>query len=324
MPASPPISLPADQPAAVPAGVGLAELGRALRACLSEAAVVRENEPLARRTTLRVGGRADLYVEPASEADLAAVLRLCAARARPWRVLGRGSNLLVRDGGVRGVVVCLAQPAFRRIEVRETEIHAGAGARLKDVAVEAQRHSLAGLEFLEGIPGSVGGALRMNAGAYQAWTFAVLERVRLMTPAGEAQERPAAEVPASYRSCPIFATHIALGAVFRGRPDRAAAIRERMDGFSRRRWQTQPREPSAGCIFKNPPAIAAGKLVEELGLKGVRMGGAKVSEAHGNFIVNTGGATARDILELIRHIQAEARARRGIELETEVEILGED
>lgn len=324
MPAPPPRPKSADQPVAAPARADLVELGHALRACLSDTAVVRENEPLARRTTLRVGGAADLYVEPAGEADLAAVLRFCAARALPWRVLGQGSNLLVRDGGVRGVVVCLAQPAFRRIEVCEPEIHAGAGARLKAVAVEAQRHSLAGLEFLEGIPGSVGGALRMNAGAYHAWTFAVLERVRLMTPGGEVRERPAAEVPATYRSCPIFATHVALGAVFRGRPDRAAAIRERMDGFSRRRWRTQPREPSAGCIFKNPPAVPAGRLVEELGLKGVRVGGAKVSEAHGNFIVNTGGATARDILDLIRRIQAEARARRGIELETEVEILGED
>lgn len=324
MPASPPLPACTDQPAAAPARADLVELGHALRAGLSAAAVVREKEPLARRTTLRVGGAADLYVEPASEGDLAAVLEFCAARALPWRVLGRGSNLLIRDGGVRGVVVCLAQPVFRRIELRTPEIHAGAGARLKDVAVEAQRHSLAGLEFLEGIPGSVGGALRMNAGAYQGWTFAVLERVRLMTPAGEVQERPAAEVPAAYRSCPILATHIALGAVFRGRSDHAVAVRARMDDFSRRRWQTQPREPSAGCIFKNPPALPAGKLVEELGLKGVRVGGAKVSEVHGNFIVNTGGATARDILDLIRHIQAEARARRGIELETELEILGED
>ncbi len=302
----------------------LRALAAALREVLSAAAVVRVAEPLARRTTLRVGGPADLYVEPAHEDDLAAVLRFCAARQMPWRVLGRGSNLLVRDGGVRGVVICLAQPAFCRIAVTAPAVTAGAGARVRDVAHEALRHGLAGLEFLEGIPGSVGGALRMNAGAHQSWTFAVLERVRLMTPAGEVEERAASALSATYRQCATFQTHLALAAVFRARPDRPEDIRARQAEFNRRRWETQPREPSAGCIFKNPPGIPAGRLIDELGLKGVRVGGARVSEVHANFIVNTGGATARDVLELIARIRAEARARRGIELETEVEILGED
>ncbi len=299
-------------------------LAAALRRLLSPRAVVRTGEPMARRTTLRVGGPADLYAEPADEADLLALVRFCADHALPWRVLGRGSNLLVRDGGVRGVVICLAQSDFVTVRVQGAEIHAGAGARVKAVAAAALQHGLAGLEFLEGIPGSVGGALRMNAGAFGGSTFAVLERVRVMDPQGAVRERPAAELPVSYRNCPLLATHLALSAVFRGRPDAPAAIRARLAEFSRRRWQTQPREPSAGCIFKNPAALPAGRLVEELGLKGTRVGGARISEVHGNFIVNDGTATARDILELIHRVRAEARARRGIELEPEVEIVGED
>jgi len=195
---------------------------------------------------------------------------------------------------------------------------------LKQVAVEARRHSLAGLEFLEGIPGSVGGALRMNAGAHQSWTFDVLDRIRLMAPDGEVTERPAAEVPAAYRDCPTLRTHLALEAVFRGTRATEAEVRGRMETFSRRRWESQPREPSAGCIFKNPPGIPAGRLVDELGLKGTRVGGARVSEVHANFLVNTGEAHARDLLDLIALIRQRARAERGIELEPEVEIIGEE
>lgn len=299
-------------------------LAALLKPRLSAAAVVLAGEPLARRTTLKVGGPADLYVEPANETDLAEVLRFCRDRAVPVRVLGRGSNLLVRDGGVRGAVICLAAPAFSQVEVQGTLLRAGAGARLKQVAAEARRHALTGLEFLEGIPGSVGGALRMNAGAHQAWTFDVLERVRWMTPEGEAVEKPAGEVPAEYRCCPAFRMNIALAAVFRGQPGDAAAVQARMETFRRYRQETQPREASAGCIFKNPPGIPAGRLIEELGLKGTRVGGAQVSTMHGNFIVNTGHATATEVLQLIERVRAEARAKRAVELETEVEILGED
>lgn len=316
----------ASSPAAAPAaGRDWVNLAAALCARLSDAAQVRVREPLAQYTTLRVGGPADLFVTPASEPDLVTVLHFCAAHDLPWRVLGRGSNVLVRDGGVRGVVVSLAHPQFCIVRVGDDGmIHAGAGARVKAVAAAALQHGLSGLEFFEGIPGSVGGALRMNAGAFAGWTFAVLERVRLMTPQGIVEERPARAVPFAYRHCPLFTTHIALGAVFRGQPAAADAIRTRMAEYSQRRWQTQPREPSAGCIFKNPAALPAGRLVDELGLKGVCVGGARISEVHGNFIVNTGTASARDILELIRRVQAEARSRRGIELEPEVEILGED
>ncbi len=295
-----------------------------LAARLSAASVVRADEPLAGRTTLRVGGPADVYVEPADEADLAAGLAFCRERGLRWLLLGRGSNLLVRDGGFRGVVICLAQASFARVAVNGTTLAAGAGARLKTVAVEARRHGLGGLEFLEGIPGSVGGALRMNAGAMNAWTFEVLERVRFMAPDGAVHERPAAALPARYRGCPLFTDHVALEAVFRGRPADEAAIRQTMETFNRKRWESQPPQPSAGCMFKNPAAMPAGRLIDQLGLKGARVGGAMVSDVHANFIVNEGGATAGDVLALITRIRERVRSERGIELETEVEIVGED
>jgi UDP-N-acetylenolpyruvoylglucosamine reductase len=300
------------------------EVFHALAAALSPASVVRADEPLARRTTLRVGGPADVYVEPASEEDLSRLLGLAAERGLPWVLLGRGSNLLIRDGGIRGLVICLAQPAFSRIELAGERLRCGAGARLKSIVAEARRHNLGGLEFLEGIPGSLGGAMRMNAGAMESWLFDVTESVRFMDRAGRAHERAAGEVRAGYRGCPFFQEHIALGAVLRGQPAAPEVIAERLASFSRRRWASQPAAPSAGCIFKNPAAIPAGKLIDELGLKGTRVGGAVVSDVHGNFIVNEGRATAADVLNLIELIRSRARTERGIELETEVEILGEN
>lgn len=291
---------------------------------LSAAAVVRAHEPLAKRTTLRVGGPADVYVEPGSEDDLAATLRFAADHGLPFFVLGRGSNLLIRDGGVRGIVICLTQPAFTRIEVTDLQLRCGAGAKLKDVANEAKRHGLAGLEFLEGIPGCVGGALRMNAGAYGGAMFEVATAVRFMDFAGAVQEVPAGQIQANYRSCPFFKTHIALGAVLQGRRSERATVEQVMSECSRKRWSSQPKAPSAGCAFKNPTTIPAGRLVEELGLKGTRVGGAMVSQEHGNFIVTDNTATARDVLDLMELIKQRAQAGRGIALETEVQIIGSD
>ena len=291
---------------------------------VSALTTLRRDEPLAGRTTMRVGGPAQLFAEPASEADLAAILKFCAERGLPRFLLGRGSNLLVKDGGIRGVVVSLAHPEFARIVVEGDLLRCGAGARLKNVAHEARRQNLAGLEFMEGIPGSVGGALRMNAGAMGSWTFDVVESVRVMSEEGVARELPAAQVPVQYRSCPMLKTGIALVAVFRAEPGERSGIDARMKSFSLKRWGSQPAAPSAGCIFKTPEAVPAGKLIDELGLKGTRVGGARVSLEHGNFIVNEGNATARDVLELIELLRARVRAARGIELETEVEIVGEE
>jgi UDP-N-acetylenolpyruvoylglucosamine reductase len=287
-------------------------------------ALVRLNEPLAKRTTLRVGGCADVYVEPSSETDLAHVIKCCRDDRTPFMVLGRGSNLLVRDGGFRGVVICLAQSAFSAIEANGPLLRCGAGARIKTVTAKARELNLGGLEFLEGIPGSVGGALRMNAGAMGCATFEIVSHVRFMDWSGNIEERDAADVPVEYRSCPLFKTNIVLGATFRGQPDSKAAITKRSEEFNKSRWSSQPKEPSAGCIFKNPSKTTpAGRLVDELGLKGTRRGGATVSLVHGNFIVNEGSATAADVLELIAFIKSRAKEERGIELREEVEIIGE-
>ncbi len=295
----------------------------AMAALLSPGAKVRADEPMARRTTLRVGGPADLFVEPASEADLSKVLQYCAARELPWFLIGRGSNLLVRDSGVRGVVISLAHESFARLEVRGEQLFAGAGLRLKMLCHKARRLGLAGLEFLEGIPGCLGGALRMNAGAMGSMTFEVVESVRFMDSAGEIHARTAAEMEAVYRGCPVLKRNIALGAVLRGEPSEVEAVAARMQEFSKQRMASQPGAKSAGCIFKNPDECPAGQLVDELGMKGARVGGAVVSDVHGNFIVNDGSATAADVLELIGKIQERASTERGIELQTEVQIVGE-
>ena len=295
-----------------------------IAARISTATVIRRDEPLVGHTTLRVGGPSDVYVEPASEADLAAVVKCCEERGMPFFVIGRGSNLLVRDGGFRGVVICLSHASFAKIESAGELLRCGAGAKLKTVAVEARRHGLSGMEFFEGIPGSVGGALRMNAGAMGSATFDVVESVRLMGFDGNVCELSPEEMSVKYRGCATLKNHIALGAVFRGRPDSPESITQRMSAFSQKRWASQPAAPSAGCAFKNPTSIPAGKLIDELGLKGTRVGGAMVSQEHGNYIVNDGSATARDVLELIALLQAKAKSGRGVELHTEVEIVGED
>ena len=302
-------------------GLGLAVAELAGR--VSSETIIRRDELLAGRTTLHIGGPSDFYIEPASEADLAAVLRFCGEGKLSFFVLGRGSNLLVKDGGFRGVVICLAKPYFSRIEADGQRLRCGAGARLKAVAAEAKRNGSGGFEFLEGIPGTVGGALRMNAGAMGAAIFDLVESVKLMDSSGTTHEQKAVELAVSYRDCSALKTCIALSAVLRGHPELQNAIGQRMSEFSRKRWSSQPAAPSAGCMFKNPPSIPAGKLIDELGLKGTRVGGARVSAEHGNFIVNDGAATAEDVLKLIELIQQRARTERGIELETEVEIVGE-
>lgn len=301
-----------------------ASLAAELGALLAPASVLRRNEPLAKRTTLRVGGPAEIYVEPADESELAKVLRFCRDHDVPFFLLGRGSNLLIRDGGIRGVVIHLGAPAFSQIEVDGEQLRCGAGAKLKDIALKAKRHSIGGLEFLEGIPGNLGGALRMNAGAMNGWTFEVVERLRFMDYAGVVHERAARNVETTYRSCPLLKSAVALGAVLKGRPAPREQIEAKLTECQQKRWTSQPKEPSAGCIFKNTKTVPAGRLVDELGLKGTRVGGAVVSGTHGNFIVNDGAATARDVLALIDIIRRTAREKRAIELETEVEIVGED
>lgn len=294
-----------------------------LRAKLSSAAVLRPREPLARRTTFRVGGPADLYAEPASEEDLRELLRYCAAQRVPVLVLGRGSNLLVKDHGVRGVVVSLSQPAFSTVSIEGSSIRCGAGVRLKTLAVMARQRAVSGFEFLEGIPGSLGGALRMNAGAMGNAIFDRVQKVRFVDMNGHPHEVDAAALHAAYRSCPGLRDRVAVSASLQGTAGERSVIDSRMRQFSEKRWSSQPAAPSAGCVFKNPATVAAGRLVDELGLKGLRVGGAVVSKEHGNFIVNDGTATAEDILRLIEELRERVWSARQIRLETEVQIVGE-
>jgi len=285
--------------------------------------VARLYEPLGRHTTLRVGGPAQYWLEPETEAGFARLVRHCTANAIPLFVIGRGSNLLIRDAGIAGAVVHLARGEFRNIAVHGTEITAGAGVKLKELAYAARDALIGGFEWFEGIPGQVGGALRMNAGAMGGETFRHVTGIRYVDEQGLFHTKTPAELEVHYRDVPSLARNYAVAATFSGKPGTAEEIHALLEASMQKRRATQPKESSAGCIFKNPPSCPAGRLVEELGLKDARIGGARVSPVHGNFIVNDGNATAADVLALIAKIKAEAREQRGIELETEVQILGE-
>jgi UDP-N-acetylmuramate--alanine ligase len=238
-------------------------------------------------------------------------------------VMGRGSNLLIRDGGVRGVVVHPCGDDFDKIEINGVEITAGVGAKLKEVAYAGKAAGIGGMEWMEGIPGAVGGGLRMNAGAMGAQTVENLVRVRYLDANGEAHTKSRDELEVYYRNLPLLEKNFAVSAVFRGQRAPLEEIVRKLEASQEKRRTSQPAAKSAGCIFKNPDSCSAGKLVDELGLKNSCVGKARVSEVHGNFIVNDGGATAAEILELIEKIKATALAGRGIVLETEVQIVGE-
>jgi UDP-N-acetylmuramate--alanine ligase len=285
---------------------------------------VRLSEPLAKHTTLRVGGPAQFWVEPRTEEALAKLIRFCRRENLPLFVIGRGSNLLVRDGGMRGVVVHPSGGHFDKVDASGLELTAGVGAKLKQIAYAGKTAGIGGFEWMEGIPGSVGGGLRMNAGAMGVQTFDQVVRVRYLDREGVAHERTPAEMEVHYRHVPSLEENFAVSAVFRGKKSSTQEIVRRLDESQEKRRTTQPAAKSAGCIFKNPNGCPAGKLVDELGLKGWQVGDARVSEVHGNFIVNEGAATANEVLELIGQIQAAARKERGIELETEVQIVGEE
>jgi UDP-N-acetylmuramate--alanine ligase len=294
-----------------------------LRAIVGESGDVRLYEPLSKHTTLRVGGPAQFWVELQSENAFAALIRFCRDENLPLFVMGRGSNLLVRDGGIRGVVVHPYGGDFDNIEINGSEITAGAGVKLREVAYAARAANLGGLEWMEGIPGAVGGGLRMNAGAMGAQTFENVARVRYLDTEGNPHVKNRDELEVFYRRFPLLENNFAISATFHAHPAERAKIDERLRESQEKRRTTQPVAKSAGCIFKNPDSIPAGKLVDELGLKNSAVGKARVSEVHGNFIVNDGGATATEMLDLIDQIKQTAKTKRGIELETEVQIVGE-
>jgi UDP-N-acetylmuramate--L-alanine ligase/UDP-N-acetylenolpyruvoylglucosamine reductase len=294
-----------------------------LKAIVGEDGEIRLYEPLSKHTTLRVGGPAQFWVEPRDEKAFTELIRFCRDENLPLFVMGRGSNLLVRDGGIRGVVARPCGGDFDKVEVNGAEITAGVGAKLKEVAYAGKAAGIGGLEWMEGIPGAVGGGLRMNAGAMGAQTFENVVRVRYLDANGEAHTKTRDELEVHYRNFPLLEKNFAVSAVFRGQPAPLEEIVRKLEASQEKRRTSQPAAKSAGCIFKNPDSCPAGKLVDELGLKNSRVGKARVSEVHGNFIVNDGGATAVEMLELIEKIKATARAKRGIELETEVQIVGE-
>src|SRR5450432_3831737 len=285
---------------------------------------VRLSEPLAKHTTLRVGGPAQFWVEPRTEAAFADLIQFCRRENLPIFVIGRGSNLLVLDGGIRGVVVHPCGGDFDKVVVSGLEVVAGVGAKLKEIAYAGKGAGIGGFEWMEGIPGEVGGSLRMNAGAMGAQTFDQVVSIRYLDREGRAQEKTPAELDVQYRRVRSLEGNFAVSAVFRGKKSSPEEIVRRLEASQEKRRTTQPIAKSAGCIFKNPRGCPAGKLVDELGLKNLRVGDARVSEVHGNFIINEGAATAAEMLELIAQIQAIARKERGIELETEVQIVGEE
>lgn len=294
-----------------------------LKAIVGEDGDVRLYEPLSKHTTLRVGGPAQFWIEPRNENAFAELIRFCRRENLPLFVIGRGSNLLVRDGGIRGLVVHPSGGDFDKIDIDGNEITAGVGAKLKEIAYAARGADLGGLEWMEGIPGAVGGALRMNAGAMGAQTFESVVRIRFLDADGKAHAKNRDELDVHYRHFPLLEKNFAVSATFRAQPAERNDIDRRLEESQEKRRSSQPIAKSAGCIFKNTDSIPAGKLVDELGLKDTRVGKARVSEVHGNFIVNDGGATASEMLELIDRIKTAARAKRGIELETEVQIVGE-
>lgn len=302
------------------------ELTSLLRPLLSPETKLRREEPLAARTTLRVGGAARVYAEPAGVADLQTLVKTAAAQRVRVLLLGRGSNLVIPDEGVDGLVVALTHPSWSAFEVRTGgRIWAGAGLRLKNLCGLAAKAGLMGFEFLEGIPGSLGGALRMNAGAMGGWMFDVVEEVQLMTREGEVRMLARTALHVQYRHCAELQDAIALGALLRpvAHAD-AAAVNRQIEVYRRKRQETQPREPSAGCVFKNPTGNSAGRLIDESGLKGERVGDAEVSPVHANFIINRGHATGADVLELVRRVRARVRAVKGVELEPEVLLYGRE
>ncbi|HHV54278.1 MAG TPA: UDP-N-acetylmuramate dehydrogenase [Firmicutes bacterium] len=288
---------------------------------------VRIAEPLSRHTSFRIGGPADCFVTPRSEAQVEAVLSFCLREGIPYFILGRGSNLLVKDGGLRAVVIQLGD-RFAHYRVERSSLWAQVGITLRRLADLAASAALSGLEFAGGIPGTLGGAIVMNAGAYGGEIKDVLVEAEVLDlSAGRVERRRLTrdDLQFTYRSSLLQRRPmVVLSARFRLTPGEPGSIYARMSELWRRRAEKQPLElPSAGSIFKRPPGRFVGPMIQELGLPGTRVGGAEISRRHAGFIVNRGHATARDVLDLITLIQQRVKDRFGVELEPEIRIAGD-
>ncbi len=286
----------------------------------------RLNEPLAPYTSMRVGGPADLLVVCRTTDEVVAAVEAARAAGAPWVVLGGGCNVLVADAGVRGLVV-ICQADRTRIGT-DGVVWAEAGASMAALARQTVERGLAGLEWAAGLPGTVGGAVVGNAGAFGGDVAAVLRGITLLEVNGSVAERPAEWLEFAYRESrikrlPPGGRPVVLAATFQLSPGDPAALAARMEEILTWRRTKHPAGATMGSTFRNPPGEHAGRLIEAAGLKGYRIGGAVVSEKHANFLLNTGSATASDVLALIRHIQGEVERRFGVRLELEVELLGE-
>ena len=299
------------------------EFAYKLEQILGEEQILRE-EPMRLHTTFRIGGPAQFFVIPRTQEEAAAAVCLCRSEGAPYYIIGNGSNLLVSDKGYRGVVIQLFKE-FSDINIEGTRIRAQAGASLAKIAAEALRAGLAGFEFAAGIPGTLGGACIMNAGAYGGEMKDVLLAVTVLTKDGEIREIPREELDMGYRTSRASREGwIVLGAAIELARGDEKEIRAKMEDLKQRRTDKQPLEyPSAGSTFKRPEGYFAGKLIQDAGLKGLRVGDAMVSEKHSGFVVNCGNATAADVDGLIRLVQEKVREDSGITLEPEVRRLGE-
>lgn len=282
------------------------------------------DEPMKNHTTFRIGGNADYFVSPHTTGEIKDVIRVCKCAQMPWYVIGNGSNLLVSDEGFRGVIIRLFKN-FAMIEIREDEVCVQAGALLSKTAKKALEHSLTGFEFAAGIPGTIGGALVMNAGAYGGEMKDVTKSVTVLTQEGEVLTLNKEKLEMGYRTSVIARkNYVALSAVLKLRRGEKDIIAAKMEELKEKRVSKQPLEyPSAGSTFKRPEGYFAGKLIMDAGLRGFSVGGAQVSEKHCGFVVNTGDASAADVLKLIKEVSGRVKEQTGVVLEPEVKLLGE-
>lgn len=272
----------------------------------------------------KVGGNVDILLNPNSVEQVKKTITICKQNNIPFYIIGNGSNLLVKDGGIRGVVIKLC--SLNKIECSENVIKAECGALLKDVSNEAIKAELTGFEFASGIPGSVGGAVFMNAGAYDGEISFVIEEAEVLDDNQEVKTLSKDELNLGYRKSLVMEKgYVVLSATFALQKGDKEKIQARVDELTNRREERQPLEyPSAGSTFKRPEGYFAGKLIQDAGLKGFSIGGAAVSDKHAGFVINKGNGTAKDVLDVIHHVQEEVKRQFGVELHPEVRILGED
>ena len=285
---------------------------------------VLQDEPMSGHTTFRIGGPADFFVTPSKAEEISRIIELCRAADIPYYVVGNGSNLLVGDRGFRGVIIQIFKN-MNRIFVEGDEIRAQAGALLSKVAAAACEAELEGVEFASGIPGTLGGAVRMNAGAYGGEMKQVLKTATVLTPEGEILTIPEEEMGLGYRTSIVSKMdYVVLEAVLSLKRGRREEIRARMDELREKRVEKQPLEyGSAGSTFKRPEGYFSGKLIQDAGLRGFRVGNAQVSEKHCGFVVNLGGATAADVSELMDEVARRVEETSGVQLKPEVKKIGE-